>query len=35
MDKVLDKIRESIEGPMKKMNIIVDNVEYVMEGNYR
>ncbi len=35
MDKILEKIRESIEGPMKDMNIIVDSVEFVEEGNYR
>ncbi len=34
MDKILDKIRESIEGPMEEMNIIVDNIEYVKEGTY-
>ena len=35
MDKILDKIRESIEEPMKEMNIIVDNIEYVKEGTYK
>ena len=34
MDTILDKIRESIEGPMEEMNIIVDNIEYVKEGTY-
>ncbi len=34
MDKILNKIRESIEGPMREMNIIVTNIEYVLEGTY-
>ena len=35
MDKILNKIRASIEEPMQKMNIIVDSVSFVEEGNYR
>jgi len=35
MDKVLEKVRESIEKPMQEMNIIITNVEYVKEGTYR
>jgi len=34
MNKVLEKIRESIIEPMKEMNIIVDSIKYETEGNY-
>lgn len=34
MDKILNKIRASIEEPMQKMNIMITNIEYVEEGNY-
>ncbi len=34
MDKILNKIRASIEGPMQEMNIIITNIEYVEEGTY-
>ena len=34
MDKILNKIRVSIEEPMQKMNIMITNIEYVEEGNY-
>ena len=34
MDKILNKIRASIEGPMQEMNIMITNIEYVEEGNY-
>lgn len=34
MDKILNKIRASIEEPMQEMNIIITNIEYVEEGTY-
>ena len=34
MDKILNKIRASIEKQKKKMNIMITNIEYVEEGNY-
>ena len=34
MDKILNKIRASIEEQKKKMNIMITNIEYVEEGNY-
>lgn len=34
MNKILEEIRKSIEGPMKEMDIIVDSVKYEVEGNY-
>ena len=34
MDKILNKIRASIEGPMQEMNIMITNIEYVEEGTY-
>ncbi len=34
MNKVLECIKEAITEPMQKMNIIVDSVKYVVEGNY-
>lgn len=34
MNKILENIRESIEGPMKEMDIIVESVTYKTEGNY-
>ena len=34
MDKILNKIRASIEEPMQKMNIMITNIKYVEEGNY-
>ena len=34
MNKILEEIRSAITGPMNEMNIIVDTVEYVTEGNY-
>ena len=34
MDKILNKIRASIEEPMQKMNIMITNIEYVEEGTY-
>ena len=33
MEQKLNEIREKIEGPMKKMNIIVDSVTYEVEGS--
>lgn len=33
MEQKLNEIREKIEEPMKKMNIIVDSVTYEVEGN--
>lgn len=33
MEQKLNEIREKIEEPMKKMNIIVDSVTYDVEGN--
>lgn len=33
MEQKLNEIREKIEEPMKKMNIIVDSVTYGVEGN--
>ena len=35
MESVLNKIRELIEEPMKEMDIIVDNIEWVIEGKYK
>ena len=35
MESVLNKIRELIETPMKEMDIIVDNIEWVIEGKYK
>ena len=34
MDKILNKIRASIEGPMQEMNIMITDIEYVEEGTY-
>ena len=34
MDKTLAKIEEIITEPMKKLDIIVDEVEWVVEGKY-
>ena len=34
MDKILKAIRNNIEEPMKKMDIIVDSVLWEKEGNY-
>lgn len=34
MDKILKEIRNNIEEPMKKMDIIVDSVLWKKEGNY-
>ena len=34
MDKILNKIRATIEGPMQEMNIMITNIEYVEEGTY-
>ena len=34
MNKILEKIRESITAEMEKMDIIVDSVKYETEGNY-
>lgn len=34
MNKILETIREAITEPMNKMDIIVDSVVYVTEGNY-
>jgi len=34
MDKTLKKIRELIEEPMNKMNIMVSDIEYVLENKY-
>lgn len=33
MEQKLNEVREKIEEPMKKMNIIVDSVTYEVEGN--
>jgi len=35
MESILKQIRELIEEPMKEMDIIVDNVEWVIEGKYK
>ncbi len=35
MESILNKIRELIETPMKEMDIIVDNIEWVIEGKYK
>ena len=35
MESVLNKIRELIVEPMKEMDIIVDNIEWVVEGKYK
>jgi len=35
MESVLNKIRELIETPMKEMDIIVDNIEWVIDGKYK
>lgn len=34
MNKILEEIRRSITEPMQDMDIIVDSVNYVTEGNY-
>lgn len=34
MNKILEKIRVSIIGPMQEMDIIVDSIKYETEGNY-
>jgi len=34
MQKVLDEIKNLIEGPMKEMDIIVDSITYEYENNY-
>ncbi|MGN0967226.1 MAG: ribosome maturation factor RimP [Candidatus Coprovivens sp.] len=34
MNKVLEEIRNSITEPMKKLDISVESVTYVVEGNY-
>lgn len=34
MNKILECIRESIEEPMRKMDIIITSITYVTEGNY-
>ena len=34
MNKILETIREAITEPMNKMDILVDSVVYVTEGNY-
>ncbi len=34
MNKVLEEIRNSITEPMKKLEISVESVTYVVEGNY-
>lgn len=35
MEEKLNKIRESIQGPMEEMNIIIDNIVYETENNYK
>ena len=34
MNKVLEEIRNSITEPMKKLDISVESVTYVVEGNF-
>ena len=34
MNKVLEEIRSAITEPMNKLDIIVESVTYVVEGNY-
>ena len=34
MNKVLEEIRNAITEPMNKLDIIVESVTYVVEGNY-
>lgn len=34
MNKILEEIRRNITDPMQEMDIIVDSVNYVTEGNY-
>ena len=34
MDSILAKIKESIEAPMKEMDIFVDSVTWELENNY-
>lgn len=34
MNKVLEEIKNAITEPMNKLDIIVDSVTYVVEGNY-
>ena len=34
MNKVLEEIRNSITEPMRKLDISVESVTYVVEGNY-
>ncbi len=35
MDKFLNDVREAIKPKMEEMDIIVDDVEYLKEGNYQ
>ncbi len=35
MKKTLDTIREAITEPMQKMGIVVDEIVYVTENNYK
>lgn len=35
MNKVLEAIKEAILLPMQNMDVIVDSVKYVEEGNYK
>ena len=34
MDSILAKIKESIEAPLKEMDILVDSVTWELENNY-
>ncbi|MDE5631136.1 MAG: ribosome maturation factor RimP [Bacilli bacterium] len=34
MDHILDKVREIIEEPMKKLDITIDSVTWEVEGKY-
>ncbi len=34
MDSILEKIKESIEAPLNKMDIFVDSVTWELENNY-
>ena len=34
MDKTLEKIKEIISEPISKLDLVVDSIEYVKNGNY-
>ena len=34
MEEVVDKIKEIISGPISKLDLVVDSIEFVKEGKY-